>query len=604
MTKLKIRTIVYTAVYAAVVCITGLCFQGCKEESEIVSGPDRYMSVDEIKPGMKGFGRTVFKDDRIETFDVEIIGVMHNWSPGGDMILAEVHHDVVDEAGIIAGMSGSPIYINGKLIGALAYGWGFQKRAITGITPIHEMLIPKKGKHAGNAGLFRDAEEERTAATAHIDNADMMPLALPLSVNGVSPGFRSFIKKELGRRFPESTLFLAGGAGGNAAGMDIGPLEEGSAVAVKLIEGDFDIAAVGTLTCIENNTVYAFGHPFYMEGNVTLPMAKAWVHTVIPSLRSSFKLTSTGETVGEFNLDYAQGLRGNRTKKPDLVPLKVSLRNKDSGESTSYSFRTVHEKRWTSFLVFLAVLYAVDEAEIVGTDVSVWIESSIEAEGIPPVTGKDFFVSWGTPGWGSAGPLWSKIDFLMDNEYKPLAIRNVTLDLEVAGGKQVKRIERFIAEKTKVKPGGTVEFILSLRQYGKPVSRETITVAVPEDIPEGPVRLNIYNGLYAGGYDIERAPGLADPASIEQIARLLSDTYGANTMIAEFSTRAEGVVVEGREFQDIPQSVLDIYKGLNHPRVSSTRYKLWRRTPMKRDDIIMGGISVVLDVSKYHRQGG
>ena len=385
-----------------------------------------------------------------------------------------------------------------------------------------------------------------------------------------------------------------------STGKKTGPLEEGSAVAVKLIEGDFDIAASGTVTCIEGDTVYAFGHPFYNEGNVTLPMAHAWVHTVIPSLSNSFKLTSTGKTVGEFNLDYAQGIRGTRGKDPVLVPLDISIRNRDSGETGSYSFRTVHDKKWTPFLVFLAALYAIDEAEIVGTDVSVWVESTVKAEGISPITGKDFFVTSGAPGWGSAGPLWDRIAFLMENAYKPLGIEKVSLALEVASGKQQKVIERFIADKTEVKPGDTVELILSVSQYGKPVSRETLTVDIPEDIPEGAVQMRIYNGLSAGTYDLQRAPGLAAPESIEQIAELFSDTYGPHTLIVEFSIPSQGIVVEGKEYENVPQSILDVYKGLSHPRISPTGYSLWRRIPRKRRDVLMGSISIVLDVSEYH----
>ena len=251
-------------------------------------------------------------------------------------------------------------------------------------------------------------------------------------------------------------------------------------------------------------------------------------------------------------------------------------------------------------MIFLASIYAIDEAKIVGTDVTAWIESTITAEGIPPITGKDFFITSGSPGYGSAGALWDKIDFLMDNAYKPLNIQKVSLSVKVAPGKHQKIIERYIVDKTKIKPGDTVEFIFSIRQYGKPVSREKMSIKIPEDLPEGHVQLSVYNGLFAGAHDIQRAPGLRNPESIEQIAELFSDKYDAHTMIVEFNTMEGGVVVQGKEFENLPQSILDVYKGLSHPRVSSTAYMLWRRTPVQREDVLMGNISVLLDVSRYH----
>ncbi|MFH1707301.1 MAG: SpoIVB peptidase S55 domain-containing protein [Planctomycetota bacterium] len=569
---------------------------GCREERVIVSGPDRYLAASAITPGMRGFGRTVFRGDTIEDFDVTVISVMRNWAPGSDMILVEVRHPVVDEAGIIAGMSGSPVYINGRLIGAVAYGWSFSKRAIAGITPIAEMLAAPPVVPAGGAGGLLDP----AAGTAGPAPAGTpRPLTMPLTVGGGSPAFRQFLTAELARRNLPFAVVAAGAPAAGAAPAAAGGLAEGSAVAVKLVTGDLDLSAVGTVTCIDRGTVYAFGHPFTLGGAVSLPMATAWVHTVIASMDTSFKLAAAGPTLGEFTADYARAIRGTLGRTPRTVPVEAVITNADTGVRVTRTFAVAHDRRWTGFMTFLAVYAALDETPVYGGDLSAWIDAEIEAEGVPLITGHDFLLTGGRPGFGNVIPLWDRIEFLMDNPYRPLDIRSVRFRITVKSGRAARIIERASADRRRVAPGGTVNITLELRPYRGAIVREILPVTLPADMPEGPVRIDLYNGLAAPGHDVRRAPGRRRPETIAQAAALLNDPYDANVLVVDLVTPATGLVVEGEEFTEVPESVARIYRDLQDGRYTPTGEFLRERRVIVQKGVIGGEAAVEVVVDRF-----
>src|SRR5437867_5401067 len=281
----------------------------------------------QIQKGMRGYGVTVFEGNKLEKFDVEILGVLHNIGPGQNLILAKINSPQVQRAGVIAGMSGSPVYIDGKVIGALAYSWQFAKEPVAGITPIEEMLkIADLGTNTGAvvvAATPRMTGAEFLGAIAnhkttelfeklesgfmHASPAGVKPIAIPLSLSSFAPETISRFSNVL-----DTMGFIAvpsGSGGGQPPAAVEAEFRPGDAIGAVLLNGDFNVAATGTVTFIDGNRIYAFGHPFLDIGEVSFPMAKSEIVTVMPILASSFKFASTGKIVGSFRQDRSTGIK-------------------------------------------------------------------------------------------------------------------------------------------------------------------------------------------------------------------------------------------------------------------------------------------------------
>ena len=280
------------------------------------------MDTDEITPGMKGYGRTVFSGKQIESFDIEVLGVLRKWEAGNDMILIKMTGGPLERTGIIAGMSGSPVYIDDKLVGAVSHGWSYSKDAIAGVTPIRAMMdvleIDRRNRnsaHRGNDnvwstslnrqdpdlvanlelyGLLRDDELLENTNSQHPYILDLVPIQTPLIVSGFDHQSLARISPLFGKigRF---SLHSSSGEDGVPA--DLNNFMPGSAVAVEIIRGDLSASAIGTVTYRDGNDILAFGHPIIQIGNTDLPMATAVVHTVLASQDTSTKMASPGKII-------------------------------------------------------------------------------------------------------------------------------------------------------------------------------------------------------------------------------------------------------------------------------------------------------------------
>ena len=314
------------------------------------------MPIEEVKAGMVGVGRTVFEGTELKDFKVHILGVLRNvQGPRRDLILARLEGAGLAESGVAQGMSGSPVYIDGRLVGAVSYSIGaFSKEPIAGITPIAEM---KEATHAspprrapdrrGSSCRSRakasrrrwprasarlapfarrpaDVQSIGIAASAGAQIGSMLrPISTPLILGGFEPETVDLVSGAF--RDAGFTPMVTGIAGWGAAGGDAGPLREGDAIGVALASGDIDMGATGTVTHIDGDRVYAFGHPFYNLGPAEFPMTRAYVYTILPSLLTSFKISSMGETIGTMTQDRPTAIAGTLGKGPALVPMTVTL---------------------------------------------------------------------------------------------------------------------------------------------------------------------------------------------------------------------------------------------------------------------------------------
>jgi SpoIVB peptidase S55 len=351
-----------------------------------------YYPLDQVKPGAVATGYTVWQGDKIEEFKVHIIGVLRNViGPKRDLILAKLEGGPLAETGVIAGMSGSPVYLDGQLVGAVSYSLGaFSKEPIAGITPITEMidaatLDTPRAPMGTRARLEMPVTRESVAAAMRASMswarpfADrpgdvqifgdgvngqvatlLRPIATPLNLGGFSPD----VAEMLGASFRDHGFLPVAGAaaGGQMQSTSDTPLRPGSAIGVNIVSGDFNMGATGTVTEVIGNRVYAFGHPFFNLGPIAFPMTKAYVHTLLPSLTSSMKIATLGDIVGTVQQDRATTIAGLTGNAPMTVPVKISLES-DRGFRKTFEFRVVNDQLFTPLFTYASILSTLTSYE-------------------------------------------------------------------------------------------------------------------------------------------------------------------------------------------------------------------------------------------------
>jgi len=529
--------------------------------------PAEILSADRVVAGMKGYGLSDLGDGKgVQRFEVEILGTVKRFAPGQDMILARVAGAGLEKSGIIAGMSGSPIYVDNKLVGALAYGWPFAKDPICGITPIQSMLdirkappappVPIAGAAVSTASLissFRDGK-----FTAGLDAllspfrpapADAMaPLPLPLSFSGAGT------PSGLAERFTAAMGAMAVPTGGSTrpAGAAWAParLEPGSAIATVLLTGDMDIAATGTVTWVDGSSVLAFGHPFLSMGPVDMPMADAEVLTVLPSVFRSFKFAATGSVLGSISQDRSSGILGSFGAHANMVPIRVRLSSDDIPTQT-FHFEVVHNAMLTPILAAMAIDNVLTTIEKrTGERTLVW-KSSISTP--------DRVIPWQTVFTGLAAreeavaSLALLTNYLMANEFQDLTITGLDVDIRHSDRLQSARIVNVEADRGKVRPGETVPVRVDLVDFRGSTRRVPLEVHIPANTPAGPVNVFIGDGAAASAYDLALYP--PDPRSLSQVLDFLARVRPPNSLNLLADRRALGAIVGGEPLAALPPTV-------------------------------------------------
>src|SRR5262245_35579798 len=370
---------------------------------------------DQVKPGMTGIGRTVFEGSRVEEFQVRVVGVLENaLGPKQGLILGRLEGGPLEKTGVIAGMSGSPVFIEGKLVGAVAYSYPFAKETIAGITPIGEMIeatrlptpraasarfAPKMGPGGPEAPLDRAAVVaalERplravfpgpTPGPSPAATGTLLPLALPMVFSGFDPATFEWARGVF------TSLGFAPVLGAARAGLPEAPLpdlEPGGAVGVSLIEGDLDLSVTGTITHIADGRVYAFGHPFYNLGPIQFPMKKAYVYSVFPSLYQSWKISTATDAVGTVEQDRTTAIAGRIGAAPSMIPVDVRLRGSRGGERR-FSFRIVEDELFSPVLAYVSLLSVLQGNERAFGTSTVRVDARLGLSGGREVRMQDLF---------------------------------------------------------------------------------------------------------------------------------------------------------------------------------------------------------------------
>ncbi|MFH1023959.1 MAG: SpoIVB peptidase S55 domain-containing protein [Planctomycetota bacterium] len=530
--------------------------------------PARYMDVDEIKPGMRGAGKSVFQGTVPVEFEFEVLGIEHNPMPQYDLILFRASGRNLEKTGVVAGMSGSPLYLNGRLIGAVAYAGTFALEPIGWATPIRRMLeIPSFP--ARKAGAVMTAPDSRGMPLVRSNTGRLDELItpgyryardarmgggrialLPLAVAGIPDRMAEDL-----RLFFEPLGFLpvpAASAGGGAPA-EAADLVPGSAVAAMLIRGDWEMSAVGTVTERVGDRILAFGHPFMMESDVDFPMGPARVNAVFPSSRISMKLAVPLASTGRFVTDSAAGIYGEIGKPSVLVPVSVQVERE--GRTERYRYEVVDHPDLTPALARYCAAYSLFSRNPLPAELTVSYRSRIDL-------GKDGSVilentTTGGP-FGAAYDMGFALNVLLRNPFVEVRVSGVTVELRIESRNRAALIEKIAFRKNVVRPGGVLAADVTLRPFRGDVVTVPLEFAVPADLPEGNHVLVICDSGSNLQMEYQEAPGRFIARNFKDLTALLQKDYPANRMYARLTLPRAGIVVRDQEFRSLPPSIRSV----------------------------------------------
>lgn len=554
------------------------------------------LTLDQIKAGMKGKGKSVFEGSLIEEFDVEIIGVLKNIEPKKSLILARLRGGILGDTGVISGMSGSPVYVDGKLIGAIAYSLGtFVKEPIAGITPIADMISISEEKTGGSTfspqvsikkHLTLDELVElnkeffHSKSTFFTQGKALKPLNVPL----VFSGFSSYAFDQSKSFFSNLGFDPVQSAPLGQSAEQISPpdltLKEGGPVAVQLVSGDMDMSAIGTVTYIDGNKVLAFGHPIYNLGSVDYAMTKARVITVVPSLMSSFKLGVTDSLVGKFSQDRASGVFGEIGKIPRRVPVNVKILD-PNGEIKDYRIGVVDDKILTPLLINLSLGSILTTEERAIGDLSLGLLGNIYLENGMSIRLEDLFSGQFDDSVVNLSSLVAAVTyFLTNNEFEELGIHRIDLGIQAFEEVRFAFLEKVWLDKYEASPGENIKVKIDYRTFRGESRSEEGNIQIP-NLPVGSeFQLVVADAASMAKIEMSQYRTTTFiPRSLNQLIRMLSSLRKNNRIYIKVLASKPGIFLKGEEMSNLPPSMKSMFTS---PRAAaSSPTELSRSTLME-----------------------
>lgn len=515
------------------------------------SADDAFMRVDEIVPGMKGYGKTVFSGTKIERFDIEVISVLKKAMVKGDLILIRMSGGPLAQSGIVAGMSGSPVYIGDKLIGAVAYGWTFAKEPIAGVTPIHEMLDVLDRKPP--------ADVRAVSAEPHAPSGDaggLKPILTPLMVSGAPMQLLNQFTPSLERwgMFP-----VQGGASAAAPGPPA-DLQPGSALGVQLMRGDIDMVAVGTLTYRKDKQILAFGHPMFQAGHVDLPMVEAYVHLTLSRQDRSYKLAGTRAMAGRVSRDFRSAIAGEIGRDASMIPCAVAVKSEATGKTHSYSYEMISNKFLTPMLIQIAILGSLGTTEAEMGDTMVDITTKLHLKDRPePVSFQNTFFEEAVPYRGLLG-VYQGAAAILQNEFAPLQINRVAVEASVSRGRRTATIETVWVDAAEALPGAPLHVVVGLRPYrATALVYTTVSVDMPATLPRGyPMKIIACDAQTSEFLARTLSPEAFRPNDVSQLIRLIQRQDKNIDLIVYALLPDTGMTARGELLPSLPSSFMNI----------------------------------------------
>ena len=531
----------------------------------------KIMPLDQIHAGMRGVAYTVFQGTTPESMDVEVLGVLRDVNgPKGDVILVRLHGAKVEYTGVVAGMSGSPVYIDGKLVGALAFRIGeFSKEPIAGVTPIQEMLeISELDRSKPNEIEPASAKGPQVTTKTAAPGISSVPQGYkdyltPIDTPLVFSGFSSQAFQRFSPQFQAAGIVPVMGAGSVSPGAkQPEPLVPGSSISAVLVRGDMNIAATCTVTYLDASHLLACGHPLMQFGNVDLPMDKADVLATLPSPANAFKIVNTTEQVGAFVQDRHTGILGVFNKQPQMIPVTLSIHGVTRPKT--FHYEVLDNSKLTPLAMMATVFSALQGVNEYGEDTTYRLDGRIQVNGYPDVEVKDMFA----PGDGGqptgvlvALSLGDRFGRIFDNSYVVPNIRGVDLSFDLVNDRRSARLESARTDVTEARPGDEVMVEAVLRPYrGERIVRR-IPIRVPTSASKGMLRILVSDG---DTLDRIRSSGLPMGRQLDlgSIIAVLNKEHSNDRLYVSLLEADPEAMVQDKVMPTLPLSVMNVMDGM------------------------------------------
>jgi len=528
----------------------------------------------EVKAGMSGVGRTVFTGTRIDEFKVEVIGTLENIAPRRNLILTRLSGGPLQETGVLAGMSGSPVYFNGRLAGAVAYTWGFAREPIAGVVPIQEMLgietrepqparaAGRLPEGAGRSGLrwLVDPSSLPAHFASYFDRfapvaaEGLTPIGAPLLLRGIPGDVVDLLRPGLLRAGLQP---VQGGSTSRSPSGTPVALEPGSGVGIALVKGDVEIAAVCTVTHRDSDRLYACGHPLLNLGPTELSMTTANVNGLMPSLESSFKFASSGDEVGVFRQDRSTGVFGYVGKKSRTIPVRLDLQP-DHGRPRRLLFEVADDPFLAPYLIFAAMNAVLSsEEKDYGTESFTYKDGSVlHVEGEEDIVLRNLFAGDLARLYAS-GTIAFLTQVLLDSEYRTVRVSGIDLVLGTSEERRTARLERAWASRDRVKAGESIEVSIGLKPFRGPELTRTLKITVPPEVPPGRLLLQVGDASALARTDPEAGDDFV-PRDLHQLIWLINHLRRNDRLYAILIRPDNGLVFQGERLPNLPPSVAQV----------------------------------------------
>jgi len=530
----------------------------------------------EVKEGMRGTALTVFRGTEPEAFNVEILGVLPGAiGPKQDLIIGKLSGGGADRTHVFAGMSGSPVYVDGKLVGAISYSFPFAKEPICGITPVEQMItIFEQNTGAKRVSQPRAVSFAELAATewkpgfprqamvsgsglavsniSSIAGQTFQPIATPLTFSGFSPETLNFFTPQL-----MSVGLMPVASVGGAAKMT--PMEKynektlqgGASVSMQLTRGDYSLAAAGTVTFRDGEKVYAFGHPFLSLGMSDLPMSESHVITVIPNLNNSFKLTVPDALVGTMTQDRNTGVFGKLGQAPKMIPVKLNLQTSRDKQET-INFEVAKDDFLTPLLLNIAIYNTISANERSIGDTTIKIDGDIKIKGQDSIK-IERRLTGGQAMQNAAGSVAVPVSALLRSGFDEAEISEVNLNISSTDGNQSAVLERIALDRTDVKAGESFEVQAFVRNKAGQIFVQRTPVTVPKDTPAGTLLVSVGDG---GSVQQVAASRSFVPKNLGELIKTINEIKKNDRLYVQTYRVTNGAIIGAKELPNLPPSVL------------------------------------------------
>ena len=569
-----------SAVAVLVACLS-FPFVVAAQKSDSLPKPTKDLQtipVSQIHAGMRGVAYTVFEGVKPEPMDVEVLGVLHNVNgPKGDVILVRLHGQKVEYTGVVAGMSGSPVYLDGKLAGALAFRIGeFSKEPIAGVTPIADMLeinaldrspaeesvavkpsvatVAGKTSSPGDAPSMQGAIPDSVSGFANY----LKPIETPLVFNGFSQEAIQMFAGQLG----SAGVVPVMGAGSVSNDKQPEPVEAGSAISAILVRGDMDFEATCTVTYIDPQRLLACGHPLLQFGAVDLPMNKAEVLATLPSPLNAFKIVNTTEPVGTFVQDRHTGIMGVFNRQPDMIPVTLNIHSETGVKQ--FHYEVLNNPKLTPVALMVTVFNALHGVNEFGEEITYRLSGNIGVKGFPEVTMKNMFA----PADGAqpaamqaAISLGERFGRIYDNPYSAAAVNGVNLDFDLVRERRWARLESARTDVTEARPGEEVMLETVLAPYRGERIVQQIPVKIPTSASKGTLRILVSDGETLDHLSHPN-PAFGRKLDLASTISLLNKEHSNNRVYVSLLEADPEARVADKVMPTLPISIMNVMDGM------------------------------------------